>query len=109
MLAPWSVYADSATWLRVAVSGFVIAAMLAACGDDPTPKSAPAATPVSQPWRALPSTFDEYARLAEEDPAGRESMIDENIATLSEDIRRDPSNADAVREARSRLRSLLRI
>ena len=76
MLAPWSVYADSATWLRAAVSGFVIAAMLAACGDDPTPKSEPAATPVSQLGEPCPPTFDEYTRLAEEDPAGRESMID---------------------------------
>ena len=83
--------------------------MLAACGDDPTPKSAPAATLVSQPWRALPSTFDEYTHLAEEDPAGRESMIEMAIETLSEEIRRDPTNADAYVKAWSRLRSLLRI
>ena len=91
MLAPWSVSADSATWLRVALCGLAIAAVLAACGDDPTPT--PAATfLISQ---APPSSVDDYRRLAEEDPAGRESMFESAIAILSGDIAKDSTNVDA--------------
>ena len=114
MLAPWSTCAGSSTWLRATLSCLALAAVLAACGDDPmpaaqspvpTPTSPPvtpipaAATathePTSQSWQAFPSTIDGYTRLVEQDPAGLESMIDENIATLNEVIKKDASASDA--------------
>ena len=97
MLAPWSECTDSALWLRATVSGFVIAAMLGACGEEP----APAATSVSLPsvsasdlLEALPSNVDGYVDLGEMDPAGFESMVEKNIETLSEQIRKDSTNVD---------------
>ena len=72
MLAPMSVYANSSVWLRATACSLALAAVFAACGDDPTPT--PAATfLISQ---APPSSVDDYRRLAEEDPAGRESMFE---------------------------------
>ena len=100
--------------VRPAFCSLALAAVLIACGDDPmpaaqspvpTPTSPPvtpipaAATathePTSQSWQAFPSTIDGYTRLVEQDPAGLESMIDENIATLNEVIKKDASASDA--------------
>ena len=105
------------------LSCLALAAVLASCSDDPapTPKPAtptptftpvtptpanPTATPepASQPWQAFPSTIDGYTRLVEQDPAGLESMIDENIATLNEAIEKDASASDAYVKAWSRPR-----
>ena len=100
MPAPWSVCTDSTLWLRAALCGLAIAAVLAACGDDPTPTSASATSPAtptaaSLPLQALPSTLEEYRRRAEEDPTGRESLFAKAVETLSEDIRINPTNVDA--------------
>ena len=82
----------------------VIAAILAACGDTPTP----AATSVSLPsvsasdlLEALPSNVDGYVDLGEMDPAGFESMVEKNIETLSEQIRKDSTNVDPTSSVES--------
>ena len=97
-----------------ALCSLALAAVLTACGDDPTPTPQPAAPtppsapvtpipaaatptpePASQPWQAFPSTLDGYTRLVEQDPAGLESLIDENIATLNEVTKKDASASAA--------------
>ena len=91
MIAQLSMQFDSTLRVRFALSCLALAAVLVACGDKPTSTPEPA----SQPSQALPSTFEEYTHLAEEDPAGLESMVEKAIETLSEEIRRDSTNADA--------------
>ncbi len=89
-----------------AALGFGLAVLVLSNGHDqvpaapvtPTPAAAtatPIPAPVSLSSQALPSTFEEYRHLAEEDPAGRETMVEQAIETLSADIRKDPSNAEA--------------
>ena len=104
--------------IRATLSSLVLAALLAACGDDPSPTPSPTFPPVtpvpatatatpapaSQPWQAFPSTIDGYTRLVEQDPAGLEMMIDENIAALDEAIEKDASASDAyVRRGAARV------
>ena len=110
MLAPWSAGANSVMWLRAALSCLTLAAVLAACGDDPTPTPAPLTptpapatpipatatpTPAPQPWRDLPYTSFEYILLAELDPPGREAMIENAVETLNEYILVDSTSVDA--------------
>ena len=92
MLAPQSVHANSAGWIRVALYCLaLVVAVFVACGDDPA--LTPAATfLISQ---ATPTSIDDYRRLAEEDPAGRDSMFEKAVEALSADIANDPTNVDA--------------
>ena len=91
MLAPWRVCANSAAWLRAAACSLALAALVVACGDDPAP--APAAHFLLS--QAPPSNFSDYRRLAEEDPAGRETMFENAIERLSKNIGIDSTNVDA--------------
>ena len=77
--------------INTALTCLALAAVLVACGDDPTPT--PAATFLLS--QAPPSSFNDYTRLAEEDPAGRDSMFEEAIAMLSRDIAIDSTNVDS--------------
>ena len=77
--------------INAALSCLAFAAVLAACGDDPKPT--PTATFLLS--QAPPSSFNDYTRLAEEDPAGRDSMFEEAIAMLSRDIEIDSTNVDS--------------
>ena len=83
--------------MRAALSSLALATVLTACGDDPTPTPAPVSQPsmsASDALEALPSTFSEYRLLAELDPAGRESMLEKAIETLTEEIRKDSTNVE---------------
>ena len=87
------------------LSCLALVALLTACSDDPEHElrpvpvtSLPATAtpePTPQPSQDFPSTLREYRRLAELNPAGRESMIEEVIVTLNEDIIRDSTSVDA--------------
>ena len=90
MLATSSVCANSVVWLLATLCSLALtAAALAACGDDPTPE---ATYLLSQ---ATPTSIDDYRRLAEDDPAGRDSMFEKAVEALSADIANDPTNVDA--------------
>ena len=47
------------------------------------------------PSQGPPSKWLDYYRLMAENPAGFKSMVEKNIETLSEDIKRDAANVDA--------------
>lgn len=89
-----------------AALGFGLAVLVLSNGHDqvpaapvtPTPAAvtaSPTPAPVSLSSQVLPSTFDEYRRLAELNPAGREAMFEKAVEDLSEEIRIDPTNIDA--------------
>ena len=87
MLARWRVCANSALWLRAALSCLALAvAPLVACGGDPTP----AATFLLS--EATPSTVEDYGLLALEYRYGA-AEIDKLIEAFSEAISLDPNDA----------------
>ena len=97
MLAMRSLRLGSALRIGAMLTVISAATVLVACGEEP----APAATSVSLPsvsasdlLEALPSNVDGYVDLGEMDPAGFESMVEKNIETLSEQIRKDSTNVD---------------
>ena len=90
MLAPWSVCSDSAPWLRATACSLALAAVFAACGDDPTPT--PTATFLLS--QAPPSTVEDYMLFVQEFSDGA-AEIDKFIGAFSEAIRLDPNDSNA--------------
>ena len=110
MLAMRSLRLGSALRIGAMLTVISAATVLVACGDDPPPTSAPVTPtpatatstpsiatpePVSLPSQGPPSKWLDYYRLMAENPAGFKSMVEKNIETLSEDIKRDAANVDA--------------
>ena len=103
MLAMRSLRLGSALQIGAMLTVISAATVLVACGDDPPPTPATATStpsiatpePVSLPSQGPPSKWLDYYRLMAENPAGFKSMVEKNIETLSEDIKRDAANVDA--------------